>query len=97
VPATNDQVRLALTVPFTPSRRPFTLNVEGRATVDGQEIVRPAVPAEDMMQAFAYRHLVPAQNLMVVVSGRPRLAAPAGKGDGKKAAPSPPVSNPKSK
>jgi hypothetical protein len=28
------------------------------------------VPTEDMMQAFAYRHLVPAQELMVAVSGR---------------------------
>jgi hypothetical protein len=29
-----------------------------------------AVPAEDMMQAFAYRHLVPAQELRVFVSER---------------------------
>jgi len=28
------------------------------------------VPSEDMMQAFFYRHLVPAQELLVSVSGR---------------------------
>jgi hypothetical protein len=28
-----------------------------------------AVPAEDMMQAFAYRHLVPAQELCVSIGG----------------------------
>ncbi len=37
-----------------------SLRLEGRATIQGREVVRPAVPAEDMMQAFAYRHLVPA-------------------------------------
>jgi hypothetical protein len=32
--------------------------------------VRLAVPAEDMMQAFAYRHLVPEKELLVAVNGR---------------------------
>jgi hypothetical protein len=34
--------------------------MEGRAKIRGGDIVRPAVPAEDMMQAFAYHHLVAA-------------------------------------
>ena len=33
--------------------------------------MRKAVPAEDMMQAFAYRHLVPARELEVAVLKRP--------------------------
>lgn len=33
-------------------------------------MVRSAVPADDMMQAFAYRHLVPAQDLKVAVLKR---------------------------
>jgi len=38
-------------------------------------VVRAAVPADDMMQAFAYRHLVPAESLQVAVLGpnRPQL------------------------
>lgn len=78
IPAGQDQVKLALNVPFTTLAQPLAIQVEGRAVVDGQEIVRPAVPAEDMMQAFAYRHLVPAQELQLAVLPRPR-AALAGK------------------
>ena len=37
--------------------------------------MRQAVPAEDMMQAFAYRHLVPAQELEVAVLKRPNPRA----------------------
>ena len=37
--------------------------------IEGKEVRRPAVPAEDMMQAFAYRHLVPVQELQVAVAG----------------------------
>jgi hypothetical protein len=70
VPAGQDQVRLTLTAPALPQKEPFTLRLEGRATIGGREVVHPAVPAEDMMQAFAYRHLVPAQEFRVAVSGR---------------------------
>jgi len=44
----------------------ISLDVEGRAVIAGQEVVRSAVPADDMMQAFAYKHLVPAEDLEVV-------------------------------
>ena len=70
VPANQDQVRVTLTVPPTPLAEPISLSVEGRATIHGREVVRPAVPADEMMQAFAYRHLVPAKELKVTVSGR---------------------------
>src|ERR1039458_4824878 len=60
VPAGQDQVRLTLTAPAQPLDDPLSLNLEGRATIDGREVTRLAVPAEDMMQAFAYQHLVPA-------------------------------------
>jgi hypothetical protein len=70
VPSGQDQVRMTLTVPPTPSSGPISLSWEGRATVQGRQVVRAAVPAEDMMQAFAYRHLVPAQDMEAVVTGR---------------------------
>ena len=70
VPAHQDQVRLTLSGPSAPTDEPISLHLEGRAAVAGRQVTRPAVPAEDMMQAFAYRHLVPAQQLAVNVSGR---------------------------
>jgi len=70
VPGGQDRVRVTLTVPSTPGEEPATLRLEGRATIQGREVSRPVVPAEDMMQAFAYRHLVPAQELKVAVAGR---------------------------
>ena len=69
VPANTNQVKIALTAPLAPQAEPVTLKLEGRATVNGSEIVRPAVPTQDMMQAFEYRHLVPSQELKVAVTG----------------------------
>ena len=40
--------------------------------IQGREVRRQAVPAEDMMQAFIYRHLVPAKDWIVAVTGRGR-------------------------
>ena len=70
IPACQDQVRLTLLAPAVPTEKPLSLVLEGRATIQGHAVVHPAVPAEDMMQAFAYRHLVPANELDVAVSGR---------------------------
>jgi hypothetical protein len=70
VPPGQDQVRLTLLAPAVPTEKPLSLVLEGRATIQGHAVVHPAVPAEDMMQAFAYRHLVPAKELDVAVSGR---------------------------
>lgn len=77
VPAGLDQIRLTLTVPqMPPLREPISVNLEGRATIQGHEIVRQAVPAEDMMQAFAYRHLVPARDLKLAIPRRSPLRTP---------------------
>ena len=65
-----NQTTLTLTAPLTRERTIFTLTLEGRARTDTGDIVRPVVPAEDMMQAFFYRHLVPAQDLQVAIIGR---------------------------
>ena len=70
VPAGQDSIRLTLTAPFVPPGAPVSLALEGRARIQGRAVLRPAVPAEDMMQAFAYHHLVPAQELKVAVTGR---------------------------
>ena len=71
VPAGQDQVQLTLKVARNaPQEGTMRLDVEGRATIQDREVVHLAVPAEDMMQAFEYRHLVPSRELKVVMLGR---------------------------
>ncbi len=70
LPANQDQVKFTLTAPLKAPREPISLTIEGRSIVLGRPVVRPAVPSDDMMQAFAYRHLVPAQELKVAIVGR---------------------------
>jgi hypothetical protein len=70
VPGNKEQVELSLTVPSVPNKGPLTLHVEGHATIDGHDVCHPAVPAENMMQAFDYHHLVPVQELKVAVGER---------------------------
>jgi len=76
VPAGQDQVRITLTVPPTALAEPVSLSMEGRATIGGHEVQHQAVPAEDMMQAFAYRHLVPAKDLKVALARRQAFRFP---------------------
>jgi hypothetical protein len=67
LPAGRDEVRLTLTVPPQPQPEPLSLSLEGRATIHGHQVSRLAVPADNVMQAFAYWHLVPASDLKVAV------------------------------
>ncbi len=62
------QNNAALTIkgPSAPMKEPVTLAIVGRAKLGEKEIIHEAVPAEDRMQAFLWRHLVPAQDLMVL-------------------------------
>jgi hypothetical protein len=77
VPANQDEVRLTLQVPATVRPKPIHLALGGRANIGGRQVTRPALPAEDMMQAFAYHHLVVVDDLMVIVSGTARARFPA--------------------
>jgi len=76
IPAGQDHVRLTLTAPRAATTQPISLALEGKATIAGQDVVRQAAPAEDMMQAFIYRHLVVAQELKVSVTGGFAAKAP---------------------
>ncbi|MCX5769292.1 MAG: hypothetical protein NTZ09_03320 [Candidatus Hydrogenedentes bacterium] len=76
VPAKLDKVRISLTAPAKPlDASVVAMAIEGRARINGEGVAREAVPADDLMQAFAYRHLVPAQDLLVAVAKR-RAAQP---------------------
>jgi hypothetical protein len=66
-PETPEIARLGLKTDVAATKQPVTLTVVGRATIDGQELVRTAVPVEDRMQAFLWRHLVPADELKLLV------------------------------
>jgi hypothetical protein len=60
-------VGLTVRTSLATTPEPFSLVIEGRAVVEKKEIVHQAVPAEDRMQAFLWRHLVPAQQLEALV------------------------------
>ena len=68
--AEKDSVRLTLKAPAKAARAPITLRLSGRARINGRQVTRKVVPADNMMQAFVYRHLVPAKDLKVAVLGK---------------------------
>jgi hypothetical protein len=74
IPAGEEKVRLTINAPPGRAGAVFRLALEGEAQVGGRALVRPAVPAEDMMQAFAYHHLVPAGEWLAAVIGAGRAA-----------------------
>ena len=65
IPAGKDQVKINITMPSEGLSQPTAINLIGCATIDGKEVVHHVIPSEDMMQAFAYRHLVPSKELLV--------------------------------
>jgi hypothetical protein len=69
IPAGQDHVRVTLTLASWLPVDPLSLCLKGRATIAGEEVVRTAIPANDMMQAFAYNHLVPAEELTLLLPG----------------------------
>jgi hypothetical protein len=72
IAARQDKAQFTLKAPSEPTADPVMLTIQGRATIAGQKVLHDAVPAEDLMQAFFYRHLVPYQDLAVVVNGPDR-------------------------
>ncbi|HUJ22385.1 MAG TPA: hypothetical protein VLX58_12715 [Bryobacteraceae bacterium] len=69
IPSGQDKVRITLSVPRTPVGLPLAVQLIGHASIEGHEVTRTAVPAEDMEQAFAYHHLVAEDAWMVRVIG----------------------------
>ncbi len=67
IPKGRDKVRMTLTAPGGRSAQLVDIHLEGRAQIGGKTVTRPVVPADDMMQAFAYHHLVPSRQLAVMV------------------------------
>jgi hypothetical protein len=64
---TQTVARLTIKSDLVSTLEPVNLSIVGTARIEGQEIAREAVPAEDRMQAFLWRHLVPASELKALV------------------------------
>ena len=64
---TQQVARVQIKTDLKETKEPVNLIIEGRATVGGTQVAHGAVPAEDRMQAFLWRHLVPAQELKALV------------------------------
>ena len=58
---------MTLKAPLKSANALETIKFAGYATIRGKEVVRKAVAADDVMQAFLYRHLVPSEELVVRV------------------------------
>lgn len=67
IPPGKDFIRMTLTAPAQFPSLPSVLkiNIEARAIIDGMEVVKPVIPAENMMQAFGLYHLVPAETFLI--------------------------------
>lgn len=71
IPAAADRLPLTLYVPPRPTDGPLVLEMEGRACQrrgSRDILTRPAVPAQNMMQAFIWYHLVPMLHWRPMVS-----------------------------
>lgn len=62
-----DVATLRIRTTLTATEAPVSLHVQGVAQIGGGQVEHEAVPAEDRMQAFLWRHLVPASELWVTV------------------------------
>ncbi len=67
MPADKEVATLAVKTSLAEMKEPVNLTVVGSAKVGDREIVHEAVPAEDRMQAFLWRHLLPAEDLPALV------------------------------
>jgi hypothetical protein len=76
IPAGCDRVRMTLTAPSKAPDQPVALQLEGSARIGGQTVRHSAIPTDDVMQAFLYRHLVPTQELLVAIQ-KTRWGMPA--------------------
>lgn len=72
IPENQDKAQFTLRAAPQSHRGMTNLVFEGQSTLAGRSIAHEAVPADERMQAFAYWHLVAAQELAICVAGNPR-------------------------
>ena len=64
---TQTVARLNLKTDLVATKEPVNLTVVGTAKILDRDVTHEAVPAEDRMQAFLWRHMVPASEFKVLV------------------------------
>lgn len=72
IPAGTDTVRVSLTAPAEAIATPHRFSIEGEASIDGRTVRHTGVSAEDMMQAFLWRSMVPVEQALLCVLGNDR-------------------------
>lgn len=83
IPAGRDSIRFTLAAPRIPIPEPVAVSFSGTARIGDVDVTHRAVPADDLEQAFIYRHLVPAKTMLVDVIGGKKSGAPISRlGDG---------------
>jgi len=65
--ANQEAVGMAVKTTLADMENPVNLTAVGSATIGDREVVHQAMPADDRMQAFLWRHLLPAENLPTLV------------------------------
>ena len=65
--AKQEVVGLSLKTSLAETEKPVNVTVVGTVKIGDREVIHEAVPAEDKMQAFLWRHLLPADTLPVLV------------------------------
>ena len=73
IPAGERVAHLTITAPGKLPRRVASPEVVGIARVGGRAVTNAVAPVDDQMQAFLYRHLVPAKELVLAPDGKPAL------------------------
>jgi hypothetical protein len=68
IPERSDRVRMTVSASASVAAATLFPALRGTATINGKPVVRPVVPADEFMQAFAYQHLVSARAQVVKVS-----------------------------
>jgi hypothetical protein len=68
--ANQESVGVAVKTSLTAMEAPVNVTLSGTAKIGDREVVHAVVPAEDKMQAFLWRHLLPAETLPALVFDR---------------------------
>jgi hypothetical protein len=72
IAAKQDKAQFKLYAPDSSTNQPVVLHIEGLASIGPTDVTQPVIACDNMMQAFAYWHLVPTSELLAVVTGSSR-------------------------
>ncbi|MBL7076248.1 MAG: PPC domain-containing protein [Kiritimatiellae bacterium] len=73
IPPGQEKTHATITVPWKTPEGTAEIALKGEARIGGHIVRKTAVPAEDRMQAFLWRHLVPVEQWVLSVVQGPRI------------------------